>query len=139
MELLRSGFAKFKPYKRENTMGTSHLHRWSDISHRNIINVHVSILLFVSLVCLFVPYLLLNHWADLKNIWHAYSPQPWDGLEKIKFGIGGKKFFSIFSKFFSVEIFHIKCRLRTQNFMIIGQAVLEISVRTDRLKPQFYI
>ena len=40
-------------------------------------------------------------------------------------------FFSIFRNFFSVEIFHLMSRLRKQNFMIIGQGVPEISVRTD--------
>ena len=31
-----------------------------------------------------------------------------------------KFYFSIFPIFFPVEIFHIECRLRTQNFMTLG-------------------
>ena len=38
-------------------------------------------------------------------------------------------FFDV-SEFFSVEIFHMVCRLRIWSFMILGQTVLEISVRT---------
>ena len=41
-------------------------------------------------VCLSVSYLLLNRWADLKNIWHAYSPHPWECFKKIIFLIGQK-------------------------------------------------
>ena len=39
-----------------------------------------------------------------------------------------KFFFSIFPKFFSVEIFHMVCRLRIWSFMILVQPVLEISI-----------
>ena len=35
-------------------------------------------------------------------------------------------FFCDFSKFFPIEIFHMVCRLRIENFTIIGQGVPEI-------------
>ena len=35
-------------------------------------------------------------------------------------------------RFFSVEIFHLKSRLRMQKYMIIGQGVPEISVQTHK-------
>ena len=47
-------------------------------------------------------------------------------------------FFSDFPKKFSVEIFHMMSRLRRQNYMIIGQGVPEISVRTNKLRMRIY-
>ena len=41
-------------------------------------------------------------------------------------------FFSNFPKFFSVDFFHMMCRLRTQSFMTLGQTVRPVCVRTDR-------
>ena len=46
-------------------------------------------------------------------------------------------FFSDFPKKFSVEIFHMMSRLRRQNYMIIGQGVPEISVRTNTHRSFF--
>ena len=43
-----------------------------------------------------------------------------------------KIFFSIFSKFFSIEIILRECRLRTQNFMTVGQTVWAVGELTDR-------
>ena len=53
-----------------------------------------------------------------------------------------KFFFSIFPKFFSIEIILRECRLRTQNFMTLGLTVSEIqgvtNIRTDRLEDLLY-
>ena len=78
--------------------------------------------LYAWFVCLSVSYLLLNHWADPKNIWHAYSPQPWEGLEKIKFGIGEKKFFFEF-----FEIFWLKNPIFFQFFILTQKTFLAYS------------
>ena len=43
-----------------------------------------------------------------------------------------RNFFSIFPKFFSVEIFHIMCRLCIQSFMILRLTVPEIQGVTNR-------
>ena len=49
-----------------------------------------------------------------------------------------KIFFSIFSKFFSIEIIPGERRLRTQNFMIVGQTVSAVGELTDRLEDLLY-
>ena len=50
-----------------------------------------------------------------------------------------KFFFSIFSKFFSIEIIPGERRLRTQNFMIVGQTVSAVGELTDRRTWGFII
>ena len=42
-----------------------------------------------------------------------------------------QNFFSIFSKFFSIEFIPRECRLRTQNFMTVGQTVSAVGELTD--------
>ena len=52
-----------------------------------------------------------------------------------------KFFFSIFPKFFSIEIIPREHRLRTQNFMTVGQTVSAVDELTDRQtqSPIYYI
>ena len=48
-----------------------------------------------------------------------------------------KFFFSIFPKFFSIEIIPRERRLRTQNFMTVGQTVSAVGELTDRQTDRF--